>query len=527
MKKLLLLFFMLNISCLADGFYKTANATLPSITGQRAIIKHKDGVQTMVIESALDSEAQELGWIVPLPSVPTEVKKVEPTVFRQFNREVSPDVDVLNPFGIFVIPLLSTLFLLFLAYKTKENTFFYRVMFLLLTFAVFTITAAIVVPALSANRGFSTTTSGVTIIVATEAGNYDIRVLQATNGEALSKWCQQAGLAKMNKSELKIINDYIAKKWCFVCTRLKRKESGSSTPHPLSFTFPSSKIIYPMALTALAETTAYLDFFVISDQTVTHPQLKTFISRRYFYKELASHEKFKAYYPNKREEIAGLSFDRRHVGLRSFNAEGLFWDGMVVSRLGAKIAPDDMKDMVFENRPYQLIERKPVAKDVAQGKALSGALGYSLVFVMLLMFIFLFTAESKEKSLLKLSLVILLISAVIIFIIRYQKIDIIDIDSSTIKTVRVRDKVVNWQEVKEEFKRYAETVKPGERLFSDFIKRLKENGFTSDPYNFVTACEIDGEIWLEFIAHGSEAGLLQYASYLKLSSENFYIEDIY
>jgi len=62
---------------LADGCYVPARAVkkIPEIPAQRALISFKDGRETMVISSALNSESQELGWIIPVPCVPDSIEK--------------------------------------------------------------------------------------------------------------------------------------------------------------------------------------------------------------------------------------------------------------------------------------------------------------------------------------------------------------------------------------------------------------------------------------------------------------------
>ena len=51
-----------------DGCYIPERAVeSPEIPAQRAVLAWKNGQETLVISSALDSESQKLGWIIPLP----------------------------------------------------------------------------------------------------------------------------------------------------------------------------------------------------------------------------------------------------------------------------------------------------------------------------------------------------------------------------------------------------------------------------------------------------------------------------
>ena len=66
----------------ADGVYVPPSAypRMPEIPAQRAIIAHRNGVETLIVESALKSEADRAAWILPLPAEPTEIRPVDPGV---------------------------------------------------------------------------------------------------------------------------------------------------------------------------------------------------------------------------------------------------------------------------------------------------------------------------------------------------------------------------------------------------------------------------------------------------------------
>ena len=67
-----------------DGCYIPEQAVrkLPKITDQYALLSWKAGVETLIISSALDSEAQKLGWIIPVPSVPETIEKATPGTLK-------------------------------------------------------------------------------------------------------------------------------------------------------------------------------------------------------------------------------------------------------------------------------------------------------------------------------------------------------------------------------------------------------------------------------------------------------------
>ncbi|MHC4418082.1 MAG: hypothetical protein ACYSU6_05790, partial [Planctomycetota bacterium] len=68
----------------ADGkfFAERAYKVPPAIPSQRAILIHKDGTEKLIIESALQGEGKEFGWVIPLPAKPTEFEKVSPGLIK-------------------------------------------------------------------------------------------------------------------------------------------------------------------------------------------------------------------------------------------------------------------------------------------------------------------------------------------------------------------------------------------------------------------------------------------------------------
>ena len=77
-----------------DGCYIPERAVrkIPEIVAQRAVLSWKDGVETLVISSALDSEAQTLGWIIPVPAVPTTIEKATPGALKTLDFCIQPKI---------------------------------------------------------------------------------------------------------------------------------------------------------------------------------------------------------------------------------------------------------------------------------------------------------------------------------------------------------------------------------------------------------------------------------------------------
>ena len=81
-------------------------------------------------------------------------------------------------------------------------------------------------------------------------GLFDTVTLKSANPAALLDWLNENGFQV--PSELApVVADYVRSGWVFVAARL-HDEAGGATPratHPLRFTFPTSKPVYPLRLT--------------------------------------------------------------------------------------------------------------------------------------------------------------------------------------------------------------------------------------------------------------------------------------
>ena len=70
---------------LADGKYypEKAYKVSPAIPSQSAILIYRDGIEKLIIQSALEAQGQKFAWIIPLPSKPTEFEEATPWVLKR------------------------------------------------------------------------------------------------------------------------------------------------------------------------------------------------------------------------------------------------------------------------------------------------------------------------------------------------------------------------------------------------------------------------------------------------------------
>ncbi len=140
-------FLLSSSAAFGDGCYVPERAVrkIPEIAAQRALLSWKDGVETLVISSALDSEAQTLGWIIPVPAVPTTVEKATPGSLKTLDFCIQPKIthDLSQEVhAVIVVVFLGNLVLATWWFKRK------RFLDLLLWLFLFFILAGLLLPAM-------------------------------------------------------------------------------------------------------------------------------------------------------------------------------------------------------------------------------------------------------------------------------------------------------------------------------------------------------------------------------------------
>jgi hypothetical protein len=268
----------------ADGKYfpEKAYKVGPTIPTQRAILVYKDGIEKLTIESALDSKGRKFGWVIPLPSRPTEFKEASPGLIKTLDWTIQPKVthDLKGKLARFGgVAVLVTLICLIMA-LTRPPV---RVL-LLVPVTVIGVLSTLVQPLhqVANSGGSSTYVPGVQVHDVQEIGSYDIVVLDANDAAALNTWLETNGFAGPTEADRAIVSDYIRGGWCFVATRLRREKDGYSKPHPLSMSFHAKAPVYPIRLTATAGNDLYLELADdITLRLAAHePYRKHYYSRR-------------------------------------------------------------------------------------------------------------------------------------------------------------------------------------------------------------------------------------------------------
>ena len=91
----------------ADGVFIPPSAEkLPDIPYQRALIKLRNGTESLIVQATADSKAAHLGWVLPVPAVPQRLEIITPGLLETMALQMSPQVighkNVLYPIGAWI-----------------------------------------------------------------------------------------------------------------------------------------------------------------------------------------------------------------------------------------------------------------------------------------------------------------------------------------------------------------------------------------------------------------------------------------
>jgi hypothetical protein len=264
---LLSLLFVYQLSY-ADGVYiPAARKKIPDIPVQRALVKYQGGTETLIIESTLDGEGGDYGWIIPVPNQPTKFDKVSPGLLKTLSLQIQPKIHHVEPYpkvfgirieSIFTILIVITCFCI-MRWGAKGS----KIPLALLVFSIWMVPNFI---SYRAGTGSLSITNPMIKITSSEiVGDYQVFVLEVEDISALNTWLENNGLSKFPPEAFKILDDYISQDWLFVVAKLRTILDGIATPHPIMLEFETDKPVYPMKLTAIPGSTLYLELFVVGE----------------------------------------------------------------------------------------------------------------------------------------------------------------------------------------------------------------------------------------------------------------------
>lgn len=212
MRKLLIGFLMLLFSAvpaaaLADGGIFPSPDYWIYETDQKAVIVHENNVETLIVSIRFEGDAKDFAWIIPTPSQP-EVDKAPFNIFESLEKltQIAVDYGYIRPLGMeSAVPLKRS----------------------------------------------------VEVLEQKKVDIYEITVLKATDKNALYDWLKENDY-RYPESGKYILDSYINNKWVFTAVKINAESleaaenqlrQGIATP--LRFVFNSSKIVYPLKISAV------------------------------------------------------------------------------------------------------------------------------------------------------------------------------------------------------------------------------------------------------------------------------------
>lgn len=408
----------------SDGYMSHAQASVskkpPEIPYQRAVLSYRDGYETMVVESWVRDEATEFAWIVPVPEKPSKLEQGSAAMLESFSSYIQPRILLGSEFPIleYLLSPLVVLNVLFWALsvvlyrRTPEEAINGRLLaFSLIYFVVF----FLCIPRLGgrtepAGLAGYRKVSGVTLDEAKSLGNLDVVVLSPQSAEGLATWIAENGFAELPADALDTVSSYISEHWHFVVAKLRGDAKKVGRPTPLQIRFPSDRIIYPMRLTKSTAADVYLEAFVISDKSVTCPNLLREYSAD-FHSDVM--ETMTMYHWGGQFSFSGPLFFNKELkqAIALPAAMNLMWDGCVLTKLSGTLHPREMgHDYVFREEPLRSpFQYRFFSPEYARRSALYWAASFWILGTILVAWLWARRCGKTDNRLLGASLVFLLV----------------------------------------------------------------------------------------------------------------------
>lgn len=369
------LWLLLPISALADGmvFPPVAFPAHVTIPDQRALIHFTNGTERLVIETRFTGSGTNFAWVVPLPSQPVIEEATTglfPTLQYLFRPRIQHDVP---RYYLRILLFILIVFLFRLTVKTIWDAFLFLFVFFILLL--------VLLPAFynTRKRAISSTSPvhEVTVLDRKLVGVFETTTITSRDPKALQTWLRENSFVVSANSE-QVIESYVKDGWVFVTTKVRRDKPDreTSTPHPLSFTFKTTKPVYPMRLTGVDNGQLQIELYVFGPKRATAPHFKVERCTRPFYPGMLLDGSY-----NWRE--------RSPVGLNIVHPLLRKWvDGSpVATKLTATLSPDDMRQDVwldwtwFSEKKNHLFSREGAVTTAANWGSGFFAVGLFVVFL--------------------------------------------------------------------------------------------------------------------------------------------------
>lgn len=182
---------------------------------QEAILATDGSMVQAVLRTHFLAGPQELAWVVPVPAKPENIKKADDSVFSKLEEITTPK---------------------FYKRLASDNG-------LNLHFGC----------GASSGQQISVTPLPVRIEEAGAAGIFDYTVLAAEDPAALTKWLNDNKYHLPDGAE-PVLKHYVERRWYWLAMRVRPEadKQGTLAPHPISYTYQSNELIFPLVISRLS-----------------------------------------------------------------------------------------------------------------------------------------------------------------------------------------------------------------------------------------------------------------------------------
>ena len=251
---------------------------------QRAFVSFDKGKETMIVESFLSGKKGDYVWLVPTPTVPTEIKPCNPHALSGLIEAVSPRIEdsiTREPFLAFLALAFSALYFLtfalyFLNIRNQKRRF--KFLFALLISVLILLGVAVLFPVFAQAKPGSHERGPA--VASGQAGSYAYTVLSSKEPVEVLRYLATNGFTLDTETKEAIAKN-AQKGWLLTVLRYKHPADGQAAPHPVRFKFKTNTPVYPMEMTGAGLSKLRLDLVVSMDQQAEVTGLRTVSATEY------------------------------------------------------------------------------------------------------------------------------------------------------------------------------------------------------------------------------------------------------
>jgi len=262
----------------ADGIFLSERNLKPlEIPGQTAILLHSQGKETLTIWNTVQADSAGMAWVLPLPSVPEVIQQTDPAAVRLVQMVAAPRMIIYKGFGRFgwvgwsfaAFVLVISVALLMAPRPDHPASHAFSIIVCLVIVAIFA-AGSFACYGTAGPQDQLMKPDGISIKAEQDTGNYETTVISGDSADQVNAWLTANGFSSFSGDQLKTVETYLARKWMFLCARLKARAPGLTGVRPLTLRFASQHAVYPMSLTQGAGTVP-VDLYTVGRDSMEDP----------------------------------------------------------------------------------------------------------------------------------------------------------------------------------------------------------------------------------------------------------------